>query len=122
MKKRITPAQSQQLDFVGILGNLTSHVETKLNYVLIPEYTVGDLIEMLPKKIYVDEQNMIFELVIRWCVGSMKWSVGYLAIDPTKGFASRKTAKELCDALHAMLFWVHSHGYFQIPDKPKTLW
>lgn len=106
MKQYTTPDQTAKLIELGfekpkMAAPVLKWVDGEPTFV--PQYTIGELIEMLPKSVWTDDNN--WPLMISVCVydSDIPWSVSYIYSD---GFMNI----ELIDALYDMVVKLKEEG------------
>lgn len=70
--------------------------------------TVGELLTVLPKKIYVSER--VDEFIAMWQNYSQEWQVGYRKVGRGNLCSHIEKEKELVDALGKLLIWCIKEG------------
>lgn len=88
---------------ISNVAMVTKNNLTKIDYEIERNYSIGELIEMLPKSLWSDDNN--WPLMISICVydSDIPWSVSYIYSD---GFMKI----ELIDALYNMIVKLKEEG------------
>ena len=108
MKQYTTPEQTAKLIELGLPKPKMAAPALKWvdgEPTFEPQYTIGELIEMLPPKIWDDEALIYWELCIDWDIIGNVWRVVYF-----HKALMRCYGKELIDALFDMVVRLKEEG------------